>query len=1049
MPNANPNISNNNTNNADFSLDFALESTLDPSAGPLGPPREYSFDLELASDFYDPYKLHIAICKLSGIKPNTKLGKVFLSLACMCDPYTQPGQIGVLSIDLCTDILIGTILPNLYDDCFDLGYDLGQIIAKLMHLISIDDFTKLQSVKNDQENWEKDLKIWTPKFGLGEMVHIASDFHHLMLIFTMIVASIAIINKLCSKSNNICLNPFLKMFLQIWKNMTKVIFLGIEIDRRDEDSGFPGYPEMVRYMIKGSSAVRSMLAMVLNNHHLNVRCHDYKHEPMLNFMHPYGRKFRNGSIKADMRVFVASLLALGSDLEDVIELLFNFEPEDEFDEDIKYMFEMELENMEEFERIDNNQEEENDDYNDNDNDDNDSQYKNKSSSPPDDEYHQKHLERINQYLGIERDDKTPIMRSIRSWEVHPDCDCTFDDDMQDEEDDEDDEDDDEREEEEDDECSCGHEHQHEGQDEPTHKSLQQEIDALEHELHSHTHANESNDISFKDAISSVDFTQGLYAYRHTNSKKFEMDSKGRDWRDIPRGQNDQLTPEFIELLKKSQTDDQIFLTPMGNLISCLHKLTLETQPSSFCEKVIQSIAWVVQYEYESEMMPADESDSSINTNVIYDFLKRESNFDSLIKFNPSATFAIMDELLMVVGYRRVFIWFLTHCSLNHYLINYFYELLANMRGNVSNGDAIGVRFPFSRMGHLELSEVERNMLLHEFFSNAVIYLSRGSSSFDIGGGGSAIEEGIFGANGPDKDSNFITNRSNAQKLTSVICLVLTSLNEKGLLQLNDPEYKTEIQTLLFQWIGSAAVPNARELFMKTLEPFNESTARKAYEEQDNDDNNLQESMDHSVHAISTKISHENKEFSTLNLKHEGNQTPYSIDPEMSLKEKLVKMTGLKMYILFQHTLSVDTLELLTTILHLGAHYSLKREEIVHFTKDLNSVEKVYDDDYVEDICDLVFGTIGDEIAIGSEENVVEIAFKAGIVSSEAKLSWVRKIVNEYMQGEAEFGSLGEMEGIEDDEDDVDLLEEDIDKNSSNNKKAKSSKKAGKKKKRKT
>lgn len=974
--------------------------------------REYSFDLEFSNDFYDPYKLHAALFQICRVNiPPTdeevpihrsegaidqsvlirerqgvymdrferdRLQKLFTSICAMCDPYTQPwdvSEMNVLSLEYVADVVIGATATLYADNCasegfsvphFDMAFDVASIAEKILHVLRADDENTLQSVRNDDVNWENDLGKWLPLNALSSMVHIASDFHHLMLLYTMVVVCFLIIHKLYQQSsnNNVCLNPFLRLYLQVWKNMTRVIFLGIEIDRRDEEHNFPGYPEVIRYMIKGSSAVRSVISLILNDD-FKKRTHDLRHEPLLNFMHPYGRKFRDGSIKTDMRVFVAALLALGSDLEDVIELLFNFEPEDEYDEDIKYMFEMELENMEEFERIDTTN----------------------GKSVGEDEYHKRHSERINQYLGIERDDNTPIVRSIRSWEVHPECECVFDSDEE-----------------------------LESLYDPTKDPMvegeeQSEIDLFtspptgnqeqEQEWRSGYARQIERQVGLVEDVhkARVDFTDGLYAIRNSASKRFEVDADGKDWRDMPRGSNQTLTTDFIELLKKSQTDPNVFITPMTSLLEALATLTVDTQPAEFCEKVIRSVAWVVRYEFEATGMTENErdtnSDPSINTDTIYEFLKYENNFDLMVKCNPSATFSIVDELMMVEGYKRVLIWFLTHSSLNQWLINYFYELLAGLRGNPPSEETgtIGLRYSFSRVGALALSEMEVSMLLHEFFSNAVIYLSRGSS-FEFEDLVSGDQKTDLTAN---DESTFITNRSNAQKLIKVICLVLKSLQSKNILKVNDPEYRVEIQTLLMQWVGASSVPEAKELFTQAsvVDPNFEPPQRLA--PPDEDPSLGQES----VNALNTKLVQQT-------------DPPAPVSTTLApFQQKLKKMEGLKLYRLFQHTLSVDTLELLTTILHLGAHYELKKDEIISFTKDLNSVEKVYPDKDMTSICELVFTSIGSAIDSGKEEDVVEIAFASGIVSANASLVWVRKVVNEYMQGEVEFGDADEDSSNED------------------------------------
>lgn len=925
--------------------------------------REFSFDLELGNNFFDPYKFHDALFKVLQItkpqekeskKSKTRIHKLFITLATLSDPYTQPSSTGknnemILSADLLSDLIIslnfkdyielnkGNNVINL--PSFDMAYDLSRIIEKIMVILNADNENTLTYINNDAENWEKELPKWLPHNAFSSIVNIASDFHHMMLLYTISTVSLLIIQKLYRSQGNICLNPFLSLYLQLWKNHTKIIYLGIEIDRRDEEEGFPGYPEVIRYMIKGSSAIRSMIALILNDD-FERRLHDLRHESLINFMRPWGRKFTNGSITRDVRIFIAALLALGSELDNVTELLFNFDPEDRYDEDIEYMFEMELQDMEntsdkdKIEFLDAGGEDEAI------RDDNSLYYLHHKNSV------KKYIGK-NEFLEIERHgneefndgfngDNNNENQSFEEasvflpYELHPDCKCNFEDFETEYDYDEDIE---------------------SNRDFANEQVFEKKIDN-ENTIDELDTLSRINKLSLKDL--DLDSIKNLHLemVRNINNgpsalrsnMNSEIDSKGRDWRDIPRGENNLLSREFIELLKLSIKDSTIFITPIDNLLNQLKAMTVKTLDSQSCEKIIRSVAWVVQYEHESLLMTDEEekdqnSDPNINSDIIYNFLKTDNNFIKMIEFNPSSSFFIIDELLMAEGYRRVLIWFLTHLPLNQWLINYFHDLLIGLRGNPSEEKSSNnLRFSFSRMGPLELSEIEKSMLLHEFLSNAVIFLSRGSSYELEDLLWNQIEEA-------DKDkgddskfnaSSFITNRSNAQKLIKIICLMLKSLEKHNILKPGDPDYKVEIQTLLFQWVGVGFVPEARELF-----------------------------------------------FSYSN----------SVGPADGPKS----LSDSKVFKLIEILKTFDNDNNVLILLNIAHHYRSNHSTCFKFLKDLNSVSSVFgSDDELRRECDDIFPPLDSLILAGDEEKIVELLFGSNLLDSNANPIKIRKMVSEFM-----------------------------------------------------
>lgn len=969
--------------------------------------EEYSFDLELSNTFYDPYKFHVALFKLLRITipsenqthAESNIYDLFLSLATLCDPYTQPSSTGdhnemILSADLISDLMIAIHYSDYIDvnikgeifnlPKFDFAYDIAKIIEKIMIILNADNEENLMIIRNDDDNWEEDLPKWLPHNAFSNIVNIASDFHHMMLLYTIATVGLLIISKLYKDVGNICLNPFLSLYLQLWKNSTRIIYLGIEIDRRDEENGFPGYPEVIRYMIKGSSAMRSMISLILNDD-FEKRLHDLKHESLINFMRPWGRKYTNGSITRDIRVFVAALLALGSELDSVTELLFNFDPEDRYDEDIRYMFDMELDDME-------NLSNENNEKNEEDN---------------NDQYHTHHKESTkkkfiggNGFLEIERHDEeinndyeNNIIDSEKDfstiYDLHPDCKCEFEDFDSEFDDDEDE--------------AIGYNES--GEEKAKHiKQLDNEefINHLEKLI-------QSKQIDVKDldmetmqklhleAIQSINNAPS--AIRSISNKKSELDSKGRDWNDIPRGENQILTNDFVKLLKKSVTDSTIFLTPIDNLLNSLKLMIKQTLDSTTCEKIIRSVAWVVQYEHESKLMSDEEAnlnnDPNINADVVYNFLKTDDNFVKMMNFNPSSAFFIIDELLMADGYRRVLIWFLTHLPLNQWLITYFHDLLIGQRGNPEENENIpkSTRFGFSRKGALVLSEVEQSMLLHEFLSNAVIYLSRGSS-YELE---DILENNQMAKNHSVEDdvSSFITNRSNAQKLIKVICLMLKSLETHNIIDTNDSEYRVEIQTLLVQWVGVGFVPEARELFFKySNNPANSKNITNE-KKADSMENLLVVNSNDSVSSVFIKESKDSDENSKEKKEY------YQL---------LVRLHNSKFYKLTSSLESFSSFDLFILTINMAHHYRTEKETCFEFVRGLNAMYHIYEDEenLIKDFEEF-FSALNDAIVRGDDEKVIEIMHASRFLSNDTIIQ-ARRTMKKIADDKAEEDNVIDKDG---------------------------------------
>ncbi|QLQ79887.1 hypothetical protein HG537_0C05350 [Torulaspora globosa] len=283
----------------------------------------------------------------------------FRLMAGLVDPLTQPApnDTHIVSLDLAWQMLLGLLVPDIQanvdadrggDWRFHLCFNMQKIIQASLKRLNSEDFETLNSINNSDEesSWRENLHKWVPH-GLNTQ--------NLELIYMVNILAVYGIYKLYDHLP-IQLNPFLSLLISLWKNLTCVILLGLEIDRLEEERETFDTPILVRATIRGAAALRAVVATMLNGH-ADSYMHDFKHEPLNTFMSPYGRKLCQGALYADLRSHAAALLALGTDLEDVTNLLADLQAGDRFDEDVRYMFEYECEEYNEEEAQLNDQEE--------------------------------------------------------------------------------------------------------------------------------------------------------------------------------------------------------------------------------------------------------------------------------------------------------------------------------------------------------------------------------------------------------------------------------------------------------------------------------------------------------------------------------------------------------------------------------------------------------------------------------------------------------------------------------------------------------------------
>lgn len=662
--------------------------------------ESYSFDLPVLLLNMAQLKIqrHRAIARALGLARAHPTHSVFLVALLLCDPYTQPEELEelLLSVSAMADVLIALTFQRQHEllrlgeveseDESEAGieerilllptphFDLAVAFMLVVEHIQVRLKCDSEAVFHEAESaeGESNYKLWTAH-GFLQL--------DLTLLYTTLCVLVLAIYKLYASNENLCLNPFLGVFLKWWKCHTYVVLLGLEMDRKDEANEGPGTPVEVRTAVHGSSAVRAVLASILNTDlqkaleadaSTTVQ-HDFEHITLLRFMNPYARKVASGALRCDIRLYVAAMLSLGSELNDVSELLHDLEPEDMYDEDVRYMFYYDYEDSDE---------------------------------------------------EADEDGEGPHSRP---------CGCVF---------------------------------------------PKVDLDA------------EGGEDAWEDGVDGSSPMQRAPTAVRLLTGDLQFDSEGRDWRDIPRGENNVFDP----------TVDHLNVMPWLELQAVFQNMSVQAVSTTLGLRAVRTVSWCVKQEFEEQIRLAalgpaarerfeelhTEDPEEVTPDKVYGAWTQEGVFEGIMLFNPAIALAMMDEMLMAHGYRRVLIWFFTHMEVSHAQIDYVHELLTGQRGA-----AVQRRYRFLRRGPLELSAVERNMLMHEFLGACVYQLGRGPAPQLAG------EEG------------------GRKRLMQIVCVMLELLLLRQLLDLSDAEFQPELQTLLIQWVG--VLPEARRLFFRARE----------------------------------------------------------------------------------------------------------------------------------------------------------------------------------------------------------------------------------------
>lgn len=679
-------------------------------------------------------KLQLFILSFMGIDHDRQLIHIFSTVAGLCDPFTQPEENDdmLLSIDCLSDLLISLSYSNLkyldskedsedevnlesneslpdndaktndnsqqhdefIDDLinnpdinsikFEMSTHFFTILQDIQtNILNCNDELNLRFAEHDYEDFLTSLSLWCPH---GIFAGNAPAIRLCYSICCVLLVSIYKLFKPESGEYNLALNPYFQFFIESWKCHSNIIILGLEIDRKiekdNEEKGlFIETPEVVKDILRGSSAIRNVLgwivnqnpslyytpeeAMVPGNYSLD---HDIQNESLLDFTHPLIRKNINGgSLKIDMRLVVIALLIVNSGvsfvpgayyssargdkqseeemsrridqskpISDIGDLLVDLEYEDKFDDDIRYVFGYEYLDSEEEEEEEENKE------------------------PTTD----KQSKGTGELKSV-TDSELVKLTSRRSLEGSQNID--FDD---------------------------------QGRD--------------------------WRDIVRGDNIKFNDWFLELVKKYNESSQDSKRDSD--DFFSLTYQLSQALDFVLVYGIEGNEEAEHNVGQVILNTIS---KSILDKKSGTVSEfKHAITFDWIYLY-LISPASKEDISQTQDNNKLLIPIFEI-TKFELIFLNNNKLARCILDEMLMCDGSRRLIIWFLTHnVNLSALLIDYVYELLSDLRG-ANNRDS---PYLSTRQGDFViLSDVERLMLLHEFLNHSGVFLSACD--------GVEIEEGV-------------------------------------------------------------------------------------------------------------------------------------------------------------------------------------------------------------------------------------------------------------------------------------------------------------------
>ncbi|CDO94271.1 unnamed protein product [Kluyveromyces dobzhanskii CBS 2104] len=703
--------------------------------------------------------------------PYPLLAEQFNSLCLFVDPMTQPppNDSHIISLDLLHDLYLGSLAGNIsksipnYQTVWKthLSTNLEIITLNLLQTLRIWDYQSLDDLKNIQaenpETYPAHMSSWIPyELSLLEMEIL------------YMIAGLSFYSMYKMHADKPArLNPFLPMMLRAWRSLSSALILGLQIDRFEEMQTVYSTPVVVSAVIRGASALRSIIATILNGF-MDDKVHDFKHEPFGGFMSPYGRKLCNGALYTNVMFFFTALLPSGMDSDEIVELLSHIQRGDRIDEDVRYMFDYEY-----F------------DYNDAD-----------TNMLAEDK-----LMFSSTKSELEQKKRFRMLRGF-----YKRCDCKF----SDEEDDIDDSNTDEEE-----------------------SVVQSSQSSQKLPDGDQGYVQDSTDDKPTNGLKVVN-TARRFQTDVTSHLPNGYCKNGEDWRDMPRGLNLYYMNGYHFMSKLSRSP----------LFEILRRLPDRNVTFSQAHTILRSVATCVKLEQEQILLKVMTSSSGeenleilpfTSDEVIALMFKDDGGIAKPFPFsgcNDSLGWKLFDELMMSYGHRRLLIHHLTHRLHTFSSIHYVYELLFGLRGTpVRSYDSESMKnkqlgilswtpvgefekiaaIEFSRQGVIELSTIEKKMLLQEFFvgvSSGLLgeYQDTTVESFATNG-----ESQVQAGDEFEDILSFASHKAEMVGKVKMVCFLLEEvLNDKEFEFVAEEDYVYELKSFLIQW--SAISPDACSVY---------------------------------------------------------------------------------------------------------------------------------------------------------------------------------------------------------------------------------------------
>ncbi|KAM9911532.1 hypothetical protein OXX69_003427 [Metschnikowia pulcherrima] len=638
----------------------------------LDDPSSMDVDIPLKLDASpNLFASHNYIRKLLQIDPSDRLlTRIFLMLAALCDPLTQPEDnekfplsveaLGQIALALSYQILLSERQkaqapdgsenwlaqidhPEVASLRFTVSLRLFTILQAINKVLRAEDELRVRYLQNEREDWQRTAHHWLPD--VPEVAPYDPDAYLKLLYYISCVAIMGIYKSFLPEDGSAysaAMNPYSEYFLRLWKTHTSIIALALEMDRELEEEAWANKreyldtPDIVKKALLGSSAVRTVLAWILEQIYPGavVGDGDSLHfdvckSPLLLFYDPLMRTANScGCIMRDEQLLMVSTLIIRSR----IPLSPVAEESPPYKQTKFPIFDVS-------------------DYS--------FRHANRKSAlgsagdlMVDLYYHDQFDEDIKYVFGYYESDEE----------------------------------------------SSENAEEEESKEEVFGTAKRAKKDEIEFD-------EEGRDWRDCARGANVEFTERF----------LDLEAKARTLGE----DSDHFFSSWFELEQSFVFLASVKIESVSAFVQRVGQVTINTVAKAIRDEESKPAGeFISPNKVHSHLISLAKKELRLVAQEEYPtiFCNESTTFDLILLRNPECALALLDELFMCKGLRRSLIWYLTRCvQFSMTLINYIYELVSGLRGNSSEREA---KYFFSRKGALELSQVEKVMALHELFGTA-------------------------------------------------------------------------------------------------------------------------------------------------------------------------------------------------------------------------------------------------------------------------------------------------------------------------------------------